>query len=339
MVFESWDFELPPEAIARHPVEPRDSCKLLATGPDAAPLTHHRFSELGQLLVPGDLLVLNDTRVLPVRLAGRLPSGGRVEIFLLDPRPGLSKRRCLARPGKKIRDRTPVRFPGDMVAHVSREGEAFWAEFPLTSEEWGPWLDEAGAMPLPPYLNRPAEERDKEDYQTVFAREKGSVAAPTAGLHFTDSLLENLKKDGVRVGALTLHVGYGTFAPLPEDWTNHRLHAETFEIPARLWEQIQTTKEGGGRVIAVGTTVTRALESADPEKSRGATDLFIRPGHRFRWVDGLITNFHLPQTSLLLLVAALLGESKTREAYEAALAEGYRFYSYGDAMAVLPTRG
>ncbi|MBL8900014.1 MAG: tRNA preQ1(34) S-adenosylmethionine ribosyltransferase-isomerase QueA [Planctomycetes bacterium] len=353
MQLADFEFVLPPELIAQEPVEPRDAARLLHA-PNYAPteggaVEHRVFRELPELLRPGDLLVMNDSRVVPARFYGRRTTGGRVELFLLQRDGGraralLRSRRAL-RPGEVI----PL-DGGTLEARFLARGEDGAAEVELqlapgvcsTLEEE---LRRTGHVPLPPYIHRaeegdPREERDRERYQTIYARSPGSVAAPTAGLHFTPELLQRLRVRGVEQAFVTLHVGRGTFEPVRSARIeDHRMHAEWAELPAATAERIATTRARGGRVIAVGTTSARVLESA--RRGGGAasawcgwTELFLKPGDEVLAFDGLITNFHLPQSTLLLLVAALLGRQRLFELYGVAIERGYRFYSYGDAMLV-----
>jgi S-adenosylmethionine:tRNA ribosyltransferase-isomerase len=341
-----FDYALPPELVARRPA-PRGSSRLLVLDQEGEG-RHRRFAELPRLLRAGDLLVLNDTRVLPARLRAYRPrdeasaetgrAAGAVELLLLEPAEA-GAWWALARPGRRLR-------PGTRLRLVAEDGSTLDAEVTGRSEERfrvsferpiEPELERFGAMPLPPYLRRDADAADRTDYQTVYARAPGAVAAPTAGLHFTEAILRELEKAGVARAMLTLHVGAGTFRPVQtEDPADHVLHAERYEIPAATAEAVATARRRGARVIAVGTTVVRALESAwhggHLTPGAGSTDLFIRPGFRFAVVDALLTNFHLPRSSLLMLVCAFAGTSRVLAAYREAIAAGYRFYSYGDAM-------
>jgi S-adenosylmethionine:tRNA ribosyltransferase-isomerase len=328
-------FELPPGLIAQAPLSERRASRLLHLDRDGACHDLH-FPDLTGLLWAGDLLVVNDTRVLPARLFGRKATGGKVEVFL---------ERVLAGDGREVlvqlksshapQAGSRLDLDGGATAEVlGRQGEFFHLRFD------GPALsvfEAHGHVPLPPYIRRPDEVADRERYQTVYAREPGSVAAPTAGLHFDAALLEALESRGIRRSAVTLHVGAGTFAPLrPHHLKTGRLHSERLEVSPALCQAVADCRAAGGRVVAVGTTALRALESAALDGSlrpfRGETDLFIRPGFRFRVVDALVTNFHLPESSLLMLVCAFGGTDRVLEAYRHAVAAGYRFFSYGDAM-------
>lgn len=361
-----FDYELPSHLIASRPAERRDASRLLVLSRATGDIEDARFADLPRLLSPGDALVLNDTRVFPARLLGRKPTGARAEILLTrpfvpsddapgsegtpasdhDPLAAFRSRaprvwEAIVRPGGKLK-------PGRRV----EVGEGFEVEIldsrpdgsrvvRLTGEA-DPWtlIERHGHVPLPPYIERPDDATDRRRYQTVYARETGSVAAPTAGLHFTAGLLDRVREAGVETVTVTLHVGVGTFRPVSaERIDEHRLHAEAYRITGESADVLNRVRASGGRVWAVGTTTCRVLESvADPGGRYGPragwTDLFIHPPYRFRGIDALITNFHLPRSSLLMLVAALAGTERVLGAYRHAVAEGYRFYSYGDAMVV-----
>jgi S-adenosylmethionine:tRNA ribosyltransferase-isomerase len=344
-----YDYQLPPERIAQEPVEPRDSARLMHAGPGEGAVEHRVFRELPELLRAGDLLVLNDTRVVPARFYGRRATGGRVELLLLQ-RDG-ARARALTRSRRSLRpDEVLPLDGGTLQARFLSRGEDGAAEVELelapgvrsTLEEE---LRRTGHIPLPPYIHRaeagdPREARDRERYQTVYARSPGSVAAPTAGLHFTPELLERLAARGVGTAYVTLHVGRGTFEPMrTERVEDHRMHAEWGELSAETAKRLAATRSSGGRVIAVGTTSARVLESAHRASGAdrpwsGWTELFLKPGDEVAAFDGLITNFHLPQSTLLLLVAALIGRERLFDLYRLAIDREYRFYSYGDAMLV-----
>lgn len=336
MRLSDFDFELPPDRIARHPADRRDASRLLELDRRSGRTAHRRFSEIIELLAPGDVLVLNDTRVIPARLVGERPSGGRVELLLLEPLGG-RRWRALGKPGRALRPGRRLRFgDGRLVATVvDREDQGTRVVELEHDGELLPLLEDIGWPPLPPYLDREPEPEDRERYQTVYAQKPGAVAAPTAGLHFTPELLAAIRARGVVVGALTLHVGLGTFQPVrTERIEDHVMHEERFTVPAELVAQIN---ERSGRVVAVGTTVVRTLESIADGEGRiragsGHTDIFIYPGYRFRVVEALLTNFHLPRSTLLMMVSAFAGRERILAAYREALAEGYRFFSYGDAM-------
>jgi len=342
MRVDELDYELPEELIAQAPSLPRDASRLLVLPRRGGELRHHRFSDLPELLEPGDLLVLNDSRVIPARLVGRKASGGRCELLLVEPiDPEGSRWRAMGQASKALRPGQGLAFDGLEAEVELAEGDGFYA---VRFDRGGPALEAAlervGRVPLPPYIRRAATGSDREAYQTVVARAPGSVAAPTAGLHFTPALLERIEGRGVRRAQVTLHVGPGTFLPVRASrLEDHRMHAERFEVPAATAAAFAEARARGGRVVAVGTTVVRALESAAADghlrAGAGRTDLFIAPGFEFRAVDALVTNFHLPRSTLLALVCAFAGTRRVLDAYRAAVAARYRFYSYGDAMAVL----
>jgi len=344
-----FDFGLPPEQIAQHPAVDREASRLLvldrATG---AVVSHARVGELPAYLHSSDLLVVNDTRVFPARLLGRRdPSGGAVECLLVRRIEG-DRWEALVHPGQKLRPGSRMVFTGE---GLTLRGEVLERHFHgrrtirLWADDGGDVdrvVDVIGHMPLPPYIHRADEQEDRERYQTVYARARGSIAAPTAGLHLTPRLLAALADRGVERANVTLHVGYGTFKPVrSEQVEDHRVDEEWFEVPVETAERVNAARAAGRRVVAVGTTTTRTLESAAAEHDgrvragRGETGLFIYPGYRFQAVNGLLTNFHLPRSSLLMLVCAFAGREAVLEAYREAVARGYRFYSYGDAMLIL----
>ena len=333
-------FELPEELIAQTPLERRDASRLLHLDKETGEIEHRHFYELPEFLRAGDCLVLNDTRVLPARLLGCRRSGGGVELVLLRDL-GEGRWECLSRPGRKTKPGTELSFgDGELTATVEAVAEGgnrivrFHYEGIFLEV-----LERLGKMPLPPYIK--AELRDAERYQTVYSRELGSAAAPTAGLHFTPELLRQIEEMGVRVCYVTLHVGLGTFRPVKEEEIeDHEMHSEFCVIPPETAETVNETKRAGGRVIAVGTTSCRTLESFAEESGElkpGSrwTDIFIYPGYRFKCIDALITNFHLPESTLIMLVSALAGREHILHAYEVAVQEGYRFFSFGDAMLIL----
>lgn len=343
-----FDYLLPPDRIAQEPAEPRDAARLLVLQRRGSALAHRRVSDLPDLLAPGDLLLFNDTRVLPARLAGRKPTGGRVEIFLIEKIKecsGEEEWAVLLGASRAPREGADLILPGGFEARVlAGPGEGGEARVRLRGPSSVTRLAEAhGRPPLPPYIRRAADDSrldaDRERYQTIFARETGALAAPTAGLHFTPRLFQALERRGVHTAFLTLHVGLGTFQPVrPGDSGRIVLHEESFHLPAAATEAIGACRARGGRVVAVGTTVARTLESRPaaapgvPEPGSGRTRLFISPGFEFRFVDALMTNFHLPRSSLLMLAAAFAGREEVLAAYRVAVEQGYRFYSYGDAM-------
>ncbi|MEE4302409.1 MAG: tRNA preQ1(34) S-adenosylmethionine ribosyltransferase-isomerase QueA [Pseudomonadales bacterium] len=346
---QDFHFELPEELIAQAPLPERSSSRLLVLDGTDGAIEHHRFAALPTLLEAGDLLVFNDTRVIPARLHGRKDSGGRVEVLVERIE---SDRLVLAqvRASKSPKPETRLilgtdhgeGFEAEMIA---REDDLFRLRFPA-GETVTALLDRFGHVPLPPYIERADTAEDAERYQTVYAREGGSVAAPTAGLHFDAALLEACAQHGIERAFVTLHVGAGTFQPVRvDDLAAHRMHSERYTVPPETAAAIAACRARGGRVIAVGTTVVRTLEAAArdraleagaPVAGGGETDIFILPPYRFRVIDGLITNFHLPESTLLMLVSALAGREQVLAAYETAVAERYRFFSYGDAMLIRP---
>ncbi len=333
-------FDLPVELIAQAPLDERSASRLLVLDASARARADRRLRELPDLLAPGDLLVFNYTRVLPARLHGRKSSGGTVEI-LLERVTGSHEAIAQMRASKTPKAGAAIELgDGSQVEVLGREGEFFRLRF-AGDEPLEKRLLRLGRMPLPPYIGRAADAADEARYQTVFAREPGAVAAPTAGLHFDTPLLERLGARGVEAGHVTLHVGAGTFQPMrAERLEDHVMHREWLNVGAELVEKVRRTRERGGRVIAVGTTVVRALESASRdgvlEPFAGETQIFIFPGYRFSSVDGLLTNFHLSESTLLMLVCAFAGRDFVLDAYRHAVAERYRFFSYGDAMLILP---
>ena len=344
MTADFLDYELPPDLIAQAPAEPRDSARLLTLDRSTGRLGHRVFAEIAELLRPGDLLVLNDSRVLHARLLGQREStGGRWEGLFLTARADGTWELMTKTGGKPTAGETIIVEPGPLrLTLIEKTPEGRWRVRPSLDGSPHAILARHGQVPLPPYIRQGrAEAADAERYQTVYARQEGSVAAPTAGLHFTPALLDHLRGRGIDVGFVTLHVGIGTFQPIQtNDIRAHVMHAEFGELGLATVAQIDACRCRGGRVIAVGTTTVRVLESAAAAIDvlapwAGATTLFITPPYRFRVIEGLITNFHLPRTTLLLLVAAFAGADRLRDAYEVAVRERYRFYSYGDAMLIL----
>jgi S-adenosylmethionine:tRNA ribosyltransferase-isomerase len=342
MRVDLFDFELPPERIALRPAKPRDSARLLVVRPEG--LADHVVSELPSLLKPGDVLVFNDTKVIPAQLEGRR---GQARIgATLHKREGPRDWRAFVRNAKRVREGDRIEFGAGASAIAREKAEdgsillSFEGEEPVEL-----LLERAGRMPLPPYIagRREADSRDAEDYQTMFARAEGAVAAPTAALHFTPRLVEALKRAGIGVETLTLHVGAGTFLPVKaEDTADHVMHSEWGRIVPEAADRLNAARAAGGRLISVGTTSLRLLESAADEDGRirpfdGDTAIFITPGYRFRAIDGLLTNFHLPRSTLFMLVAALMGLETMQAAYAHAIEARYRFYSYGDAGLLLPS--
>lgn len=330
-------FDLPEELIAQTPLEKRDESRLLCLDKNTGSMEHRHFYDLPDLLREGDCLVLNNSRVLPARLIGTRPTGGAVELVLLRDL-GDNRWECLSRPGRKTKPGQHILFGnGELEAIVEETapGGNRIVQF-LYEGIFLEVLERLGRMPLPPYIR--AELENPERYQTVYAKELGSAAAPTAGLHFTQELLETIRAKGVRTEFVTLHVGLGTFRPVKEDEIeDHEMHSEFCMIPPETAEAVNTAKKNGGRIIAVGTTSCRTLESfakddGTLEPSSGWTDIFIYPGYRFKCIDGLITNFHLPESTLIMLVSALAGREHILNAYRTAVENRYRFFSFGDAM-------
>jgi len=349
MDVRDFDFDLPAGLIAQEPAADRGSSRLLHLDRATGAVAHTRFAALPTLLAPGDLVVVNDTRVFPARLLGRrVPSGGAVECLLL--------RRCddehweaLVHPGQKLKPGAQLVFgaagsPGLSAEILERQFHGrrlirLWTDSAASVDDI---IDQIGHVPLPPYIKRADRDADRERYQTIFAERRGSIAAPTAGLHFTESVRAALRARGVHLAAITLHVGYGTFQPVRTDRVEeHRIEAEWYDVDAAAAEAVNAALDEGRRVVAVGTTTTRTLEAVAAANGGrlvggvGQTGLFIYPGFRFQVISGLVTNFHLPQSSLLMLVAAFAGRDRVLAAYAEAVAQGYRFYSYGDAMVIL----
>ena len=334
-------YDLPDELIAQAPLPERSASRLLLVPPGDGGFADLHVRDLPSLLQPGDLLVFNDTRVIPARLFGNKATGGRVEILIERLLPGEEARAQLGvskppQPGSRI-----ALDAGGEAEVLARGDDGFWHLRFHLAEPLEQWLLHAGRLPLPPYIQREPGKDDDERYQTVFARQVGAVAAPTAGLHFDDALLHALRARGVQFGHVTLHVGAGTFQPVRvDDIHQHRMHSEWLNVGAELVQQVRRTREAGGRVIAIGTTVVRALESAmrdgELQPFAGDTQIFIFPGYRIHSVDALLTNFHLPESTLLMLVSAFAGKERIFAAYEHAVRERYRFFSYGDAMLLWP---
>ncbi len=333
-------YDLPKELIAQTPVEPRDSSRLLVLGKNSGNIEHKHFYDIIDYLEEGDCLIANDSRVIPARIFGTKDTGANVEFLLLKQISG-NKWETLCKPGKKAKAGTKFTFGGGImeaeVVEVKDDGNRI-VDFKC-DENFFATLDKIGQMPLPPYITEKL--KDKERYQTVYSNELGSAAAPTAGLHFTKELMDRIKAKGVNIGYVTLHVGLGTFRPVKvEDVTKHKMHSEHYEIPEETAKLIQETKRNGKRVIAVGTTSCRTLESVASQFGEimacdGWTDIFIYPGYEFKVLDGLITNFHLPESTLIMLVSAFAGYDNIMNAYKTAVDERYRFFSFGDAMAIL----
>ena len=348
MKLDDFDFDLPDALIATRPVRPRSAARLLLAQGDA--IADRHVFDLPDILRPGDRLVINNTRVIPARLTGQRlrdsaqgPVTAKVEVTLMEPHAS-GGWRAMAKPLRKLAPGERIVFSPDLSAQVAEKGpEDVVLLFDRTGDDFDAALAAAGAMPLPPYIaaRRAPDAQDADDYQTVFARHSGAVAAPTASLHFDAPLLEALRTRGIAFTEVTLHVGAGTFLPVKvDDVTTHRMHAEWGQVTDRAAAEINATRAAGGRVIAVGTTALRLLESAATETGLapwvGETDIFIYPGFRFRVVDGLMTNFHLPKSTLLMLVSALMGKDRIDRIYAHAVAQRYRFFSYGDASLLLP---
>ena len=341
MLKSDFYYNLPEELIAQEPIEPRDASRLLVMDKQSGALRDGTFRDIKDLLKEGDCLILNDSRVLPARLLGeRMGTGAHVELLLLTPHGG-DVWEVLAGPGRRAKPGDRISFGGSLlIAKVLEilEGGNRLVEFSYEGNFYET-LDKIGQMPLPPYIKKRLE--DKERYQTVYSNELGSAAAPTAGLHFTPELLDEVRQMGVEIGFVTLHVGLGTFRPVKEDVVeNHKMHSEHYALSQETADIINRTKARGGRVIGVGTTSCRTLESVGltdgvVKPADGWTEIFIYPGYEFQVLDGLITNFHLPESTLIMLVSALAGYDHTMHAYEHAVEEKYRFFSFGDAMAIL----
>ena len=334
-------YELPKELIAQTPVEPRDSSRLLVMNRESGEIEHRHFYDIIDFLNAGDLIVENDSRVLPARIYGvKDETGAKVEFLLLKQISG-NRWETLCKPGKKAREGARFSFGGGIlsatVAEVKDDGNRI-VDFDC-DESFFAALDKIGQMPLPPYITE--ELKDRERYQTVYSHELGSAAAPTAGLHFTEELMDRLRGKGVKIAYVTLHVGLGTFRPVKvDDVTKHKMHSEHYEIPEETARLINETKKNGGRVIAIGTTSCRTLESVASEfgeirPCEGFTEIFIYPGYEFKVLDGLVTNFHLPESTLIMLVSAFAGYDNIMNAYQIAVKEKYRFFSFGDAMIIL----
>ena len=345
MRIDELDYHLPEGLIAQYPIEPRDTARLLVLKRGEGERIHTTFSRAGDFLRKGDVLVINDTRVIPARLFGQKEeTQGTVEVLLLRQIPGAGEEwECLVNRGKRLHAGTTIRFAPDLTGEVVGNGTE--GKKRISFETQGAFwetINRIGHVPLPPYIRQGKDEEiDKEGYQTIFARHEGAIAAPTAGLHFTPELMRGIEEQGVSIVSLTLHVGLGSFQPIrSEEIEGHRLEPEFYSIPPPSAETINAARARGGRICAVGTTVVRALESAADEGGKvhpqqGMTDLYIYPGYRFKTIDVLITNFHLPRSTLLLLVFAFGGRELILRAYEDAMREGYGFYSYGDGMLIM----
>lgn len=339
MLLSDFDYQLPDSLIAQHPCEPRDHSRLLVLHKNNGQMAHQHFFDLPQYLQPGDTLVFNDTKVIPARLIGyKQDTGAKIEVFLLN-RLSADCWEVLVKPGKKVRPGTSIVFGEELSCEIMAAtdfgGRIVRFIFRGIFEEI---LDKLGQTPLPPYIKEQL--IDKDRYQTVYAKERGSAAAPTAGLHFTTALMDRLREQGVNLCFLTLHVGLGTFRPVHvEDIASHTMHREYFSVPAETAALVNKTKQSGKRVVAVGTTAIRTLETAGVagclDSKSGWTDIFIYPGYSFQIVDAAVTNFHLPKSTLLMLISALAGHQPVMAAYEAAIQQHYRFFSFGDTMLII----
>mgnify|MGYP004484588855 FL=1 len=342
MLKKDFWYDLPKELIAQEPADPRDSARLMCLGRKDGHIEHHVFHDLPDFLEPGDLLVINNSKVLPARLVGtKVPTGAVCEILLLHQVKG-DTWECLAKPGKRLQPGTVVSFgDGTLTATIesTMEDGNKYVTFHYDTQTLYEKLDEFGKMPLPPYITKQLE--DQSQYQTVYAKELGSAAAPTAGLHFTPELMETIRAKGIGIAEVTLHVGLGTFRPVKEDnISDHKMHTEWYSISPETAQKINDTHAAGHRVIAVGTTSCRTLESVAAKYGEiracsGDTDIFLYPGVEFHCIDGLITNFHLPESTLIMLVSAFCGYENTMHAYKVAVEEKYRFFSFGDAMLIV----
>jgi S-adenosylmethionine:tRNA ribosyltransferase-isomerase len=336
MKTSSLDYDFPKELIAKEPVQPRDAAKLMRVDKKTGRLSHLHFYDLEKILKPGDVLVFNQSKVFPARIFAQTSNDKKIEIvFLSEIKPG----KWEVMVGGRIKDGEVLKFPAGLEGAI-RKGKVITLNLPKKKKELYKYLEKHGQMPLPPYIKRKATKRDNFDYQNVFANEVGSAAAPTAGLHFTESLIEKLKNYGVQIEYITLHVGLGTFAPIrTEEIREHKIHSEYFEIDSKTADRLNLAKTEKRRIIACGTTSVRVLEAASEngmlEPQKKETSIYIYPGYKFKFVDGLITNFHTPRSSLLALVYAFSGESLMRKAYQEAIKKKYRLFSYGDGMIIL----
>ena len=347
MLVSDFFYDLPDSLIASYPAPDRDGSRLMVLDRQHEQIEETNFNRITGWLRQGDLLVLNDTRVIPARLFGAKQTGGRVEIFLIQGQGTKGKGQeniwlCMLRSSKPCRPGQQIELPGGVTAEViDRDGEQAWLVRFCGADDFETWLEQTGEMPIPPYLGRSGEELDRERYQTVFATEPGAVAAPTAGLHFTPELLQALHAKGITAATVTLHVGLGTFQPLRvQRVQEHRIHRERYRVSEATASAVAATRAAGGRIVAVGTTAARTLEYASDNTGKltpgeGEADIFIYPGYRFKVIDALLTNFHLPESTLLMLVSAFAGHRFVMQAYQRAIAERFRFYSYGDAMLIM----
>ncbi len=348
-LLEDYNYNLPEELIAQNPLAQRDRSKLLLVDRKTKMLAHHRFYDICDLLCPSDVLVINNTAVIPARLLGQKETGGKAEVLILGYPDGDKDRidtgeficRCMIKTSKRPKNGATLFFDQGLKAKIINFNDGIYRVKFLYTGRFEKLLDRIGRIPLPPYIKRTDSKDDRTFYQTVYASKKGAVAAPTAGLHFSESLLEKLRKKGVKIVAITLHVSYGTFLPVRvSDIRDHRIHSEWYFVGKQTADVINRQKAKGNRIVAVGTTSVRTLEYASNQNGvvahgSGTCDLFIYPGYRFNVVDAMITNFHLPKSTLLMLVSAFAGRETVLKAYEAAIRERYRFFSYGDAMLIV----
>lgn len=341
MKLSEFDYKLPKDLIAQYPVRERQKCRLMVLDRKTRSIEHKTFEDITGYFQKGDMLVLNDTKVIPARLFGKRKSGGKVELFLLEKKNPTCE--ALVRPAARIKEGEKITLESGDEVEVLNRGEI--GRLVKFNRPLADILKDTGHVPLPPYIDRDDEESDRHDYQTVYGKIEGATASPTAGLHFTEELLERVKGQGSRVGYVTLHTNYGTFAPIKTDDVElHKMHKEYFELPEETAKAVNETNENGGKIFAVGTTTTRVLEHCADKLTtynlqlttyNGVTSMYIYPGYEFRVVDHLITNFHLPKSTLMLLVSAFAGKDFIFEAYRQAIKEKYRFFSYGDAMLIV----
>lgn len=338
MKLSDFDFHVPEDLVAQRPLEQRDASRMMVVNRSTGRIEHHKFLDLPNFISPSDLLVFNKTKVVKARLIGQRATGGKVEIFLLR-RCSETRFECLVKATAAKKEGLEVFFGDAMRANILKETAVpmiYEAELVVEDGRVDYWIEHYGRVPLPPYIHREADGLDISRYQTIYAEESGSVAAPTAGLHFTPSMMDQIKATGAQMRHVTLHVGLGTFQPIKTDVVDeHKMHREEFYVPDELAEECRTARGGGRRVIAVGTTSVRALESR-ARGHLGSTDIFLKPGENFHWVDGMFTNFHQPKSTLVVMLAAFMGSQDLwRKAYAEAVEQRYRFFSYGDCMLVI----
>ncbi|MDD5449176.1 MAG: tRNA preQ1(34) S-adenosylmethionine ribosyltransferase-isomerase QueA [Candidatus Omnitrophica bacterium] len=334
MRLSDFDYELPQELIAQRPLVERDGSRMMVLERRTKKIYEKKFTNIVEYLIEGDALILNDARVIPARLTGKKETGARVELFLLEAMGG-GRYKVLARPSKRLKKDSRVIFDEGVTAEVLEDADFGKVVQFSAAADLGKKLRRIGKVPLPPYIKRDPEKADEERYQTVYARSDGATASPTAGLHFTKGLLSAIKDKGVNIAYITLDVSYGTFAPvLEEEIERHRMHKEYYKLPEETAEMINETKKRGNKIVAVGTTAARVLETGAPA-GEGFTDLFIYPGYKFKAVDALLTNFHIPKSTLLMLVSAFAGRDFIMKAYRSAVEKNFRFFSYGDCMLII----